>query len=135
MIAESFLFKSVEIHRHMNPLWYVATVVVTCFTLLILYKKKHVKFGLFIILVSLLMNLVWELILYGFKMRVNKDGFFVNLFEYGWVLEIIFHGIFETGSTLALGIEALDYFKIVNIDGVLKEINAFSKTSEGGKSQ
>ena len=118
MMAENFLEKTVEIHRNMNPLWYLATIITTTLTITILVKRKHLKIGSSIIFVSLVMNLVWEVILYAFDMRINKEGFFVNLFNGGWILEIIYHGIFETGSTLALGIEGLDYFNVIDLDGI-----------------
>jgi hypothetical protein len=128
MMFETPLLTSIEIHRNINLIWYIAAVFVTIMSLLIAKKRGHFKIAMYVMLGAVILNFVWEILLYGFNMRADSTGMFENM---GPVPEILFHGFFETGGTLVLGIEAIDHFKIIDLKTITTETNPKMEDNHG----
>ncbi|MBD3353650.1 MAG: hypothetical protein GF364_19355 [Candidatus Lokiarchaeota archaeon] len=109
-----FLLTEIGIERQGTIIfWYIGSLLITIVAITLAWKRKHLRFELYIIIAALIMNFLWEIILFLFDMRLNATGIFHP------IVDIIFHGIFETGGTLVLGIELIDYFKVIDLDQVL----------------
>lgn len=111
-----FLLTEIEIQRKGdNVIWYIGPVMIFLVAIILSYKRNNIKLGFFIILGGLIMNIIWEFALFLFNMRTNTTEMF------GPILDTIYHGIFETGGTLLLGIEIISMLNIIDLSDIKEE--------------
>ncbi|MGQ4873679.1 MAG: hypothetical protein ACP6IY_06335 [Promethearchaeia archaeon] len=108
-----WFFISIDIHRNIFPLWYIATglVLITSIILAIILRLK--RFGFWVLISAAMVSAIWELFLFFFGMRDYNNPLAQQI---GWLPELIYHSFSETAATFLLGLLIIYKLGIIDLE-------------------